>query len=206
MPCITTPVDATPTNNLISTLVKDHNIPILTSRNLYTHYQLATNSLSNWKNSIDLASQDPLIKVSLALARLDEDLLNRLRRLKPNLHAFTWNNLNWRLESYITPVNLQSLFINEDEPSLTQFRLMLTTNFSRYYDGTEPPTDYIDMLICLHNTICSEHLDRFNEIPTLHDLIQRTMIRKIRNPWREILSKELRNSKNNLDDMGVELN
>ena len=188
IPSHTQPNATTHNNNpdpyLMATLLNHYNIRTMTHPELYATGLAAAKCLSKWLNSIDVTVQDPVTKVSLAIKKLDVEILERLKHCNPDLHAITWDELIFRLRSYL---------------SLPKFRDMITELYSQRYEGDEHPSAYYSGLSALRNTVISVYPDNHREIPSLYDLIRNCMISAVKNPWRHILANDLRICDDNLD-------
>ena len=188
IPSHTQPNATTHNNNpdpyLMATLLNHYNIRTMTHPELYATGLAAAKCLSKWLNSIDVTVQDPVTKVSLAIKKLDVEILERLKHCNPDLHAITWDELIFRLRSYL---------------SLPKFRDMITELYSQRYEGDEHPSAYYSGLSALRNTVVSVYPDNHREIPSLYDLIRNCMISAVKNPWRHILANDLRICDDNLD-------
>ena len=170
---------------LMATLLNNYNIKTLSHRELYASGLSAARSLSKWLSSIDVAVSDEGTKVSLAIKKLDVEILERLKRCNPNLHSITWEGLKSCLRSYLT---------------LPDFRSMITDLYSQRFDGEEHPSAYFSSLSALRNTISSVYPDNQREIPNLIELVKHCMISPIQNPYRSILVNDLKIYHDNLDE------
>ena len=163
------------------------NIRTLTHTDIYVENTSSITPLDQWIDSIATTIDDPATKMAVALQKLDEEILGRLRRHYPDIHTLTWDELATKLQSFIEP---------------PEFDTLLSELYAQRYthiDALGGPSSYFTQIHTLRTTILSKYPDRHDEIPSLKELITISMVYATKNPWRHILSDHLNMCGDHLD-------